>query len=52
MYISPLILCTHELIICIFIIEELGYAVTQLVEALPYKPEVAGSIPDRGFGIF
>jgi hypothetical protein len=29
-----------------------GVAVTQLVEALRYKPEVAGSIPDGVTGIF
>jgi hypothetical protein len=27
-------------------------AVAQLFEALPYKPEVAGSIPDYVIGIF
>jgi len=29
-----------------------GHAVAQLVEALRYKPEVAGSIPDGVTGIF
>jgi hypothetical protein len=29
-----------------------GYAVAQLVEALRYKPEVAGSIPHGVIGIF
>jgi len=28
------------------------YAVAQLVKALRYKPEVAGSIPDGVIGIF
>ena len=31
---------------------ELGHAVTQLVEALRYKPEVTGSIPDGVIGVF
>ena len=30
----------------------LGYTVAQLVEALHYKPEVAGSIPDNVIGLF
>jgi hypothetical protein len=30
----------------------LGHTVTQLVEALRYKPKVAGSIPDSVIGIF
>jgi hypothetical protein len=29
-----------------------GYAVAQLVDALRYKPEGAGSIPDGVIGIF
>jgi hypothetical protein len=29
-----------------------GHAVAQLVEALSYKPEVTGSIPDGDIGIF
>jgi len=29
-----------------------GHAVARLVEALRYKPEVAGSIPDGVTGIF
>ena len=29
-----------------------GYAVTQLVKALRYRPEVADSIPDGVIGIF
>jgi hypothetical protein len=29
-----------------------GHAVAQLVEALHYKPEVRGSIPDDVIGIF
>jgi hypothetical protein len=29
-----------------------GHAVAQLVEALRYKPEGAGSIPDGVIGIF
>jgi hypothetical protein len=30
----------------------IGYAMAQFVEALRYKPEVAGSIPDGVTGIF
>ena len=30
----------------------MGHAVAQLVEALRYKPEVAGLIPDGVIGIF
>jgi hypothetical protein len=30
----------------------MGHAVAQLFEALRYKPEVAGSIPDGVIGIF
>jgi hypothetical protein len=29
-----------------------GHAVPQLIEALHYKPEVAGSTPDDVIGIF
>jgi hypothetical protein len=31
---------------------QMGHAVAHLVQALSYKPQVAGSIPDRVTGIF